>query len=149
MWRWVFLSLGWLWYSWRVYTLTVNWATFPNPDSARAIWQKRSTFSLWLGAAVLNDTFYAIGLIERWWVIALSLLGCFLVIGIVQPFLIRAALVLTMWFRGRKMARGKDPTNSFFGELAVWQYLTPAERKAHKQMLGTTRDSDLPQDPDK
>ena len=64
MWRWAFLIAGWLWYAWRIYTLTVNWATFPNPESARAIWQRRSNFSLWLGAAVLNDTLYSSGLIQ-------------------------------------------------------------------------------------
>lgn len=44
MWRWVFLSIGWLWYLWRIYTLTMNCATFPDPDSARTIWKRRFKF---------------------------------------------------------------------------------------------------------
>jgi hypothetical protein len=58
--NWICLVLGWLWYLWRVYTLTMNWASFPDPTSARAIWEKSSNFSLWLSAAVLNDTMYAL-----------------------------------------------------------------------------------------
>jgi hypothetical protein len=121
--------VGCLWYTWRIYTLTVNWATFPNAKSARAIWQRRSNLSRWLGAALLNGTFYTAGLIQRWWVIALSLVGCFLLISIVQPFLIPAALVLTMWYRGWKLAHGKDAGHSFLPQLALSLYLTREERR--------------------
>lgn len=135
MWNSIVLALGWVWYVWRVCTLTMNWASFPDPNSARAIWQRRSNFSLWLSASVLNDTLYALGLIARWWVIVVSLLGCFLVMSFVQPLLIVVATVLIMRIRMWKISRGKDPDNSFIGELVVWQYLTPAERAVNKQRI--------------
>src|SRR5947209_9888437 len=128
------LAVGWLWCAWRIYTLTVNWASFPNPDSARAIWQRRSNFSLWLGAAMLNDTLYSFGVTERWWVIVLSLLGCFVVMAFVQPLLIPAAKMLTIRNRARKMMLGQDPSTSFFVQRALWVYLTPGEREAHGQL---------------
>jgi membrane protein YdbS with pleckstrin-like domain len=133
MWSRLLLLTGWLWYIWRIYTLTVNWATFPNPESARAIWQRRSNFSLWLGAAVLNDTLYSVGLIQRWWVIALSLLACFLVVSVVQPFLIPSALALIMSYRGWKLARGEDPANTFLAQLAISLYLNRDEKNALKR----------------
>jgi hypothetical protein len=135
MWRWIFITLGWLWYSWRIYTLTVNWATFPNPEAARAIWQKRSNFSLWLSAAVLNDTLYTVGAIERWWVIAVSFGGCFLVMAVVQPFLIPTILMFTMRYRTWKSFHGKDPRDTLLGDLAIWQYLDADEKRAYKQRI--------------
>jgi hypothetical protein len=135
MWRWAVLAAGWLWYLWRVYTLTVNWATFPDMQQARAIWQKRANWSLWLGAAVVNDTLYMIGLIERWWIIAISFAGCFLVIAVTQPFLVTTSLILTMRYRAWKCSRGKDPGNTFLGELALRRYLGPEEKQAYKQLV--------------
>lgn len=135
MWRWMFLSVGWLWYSWRVYPLTVNWATFPNKDEARAIWQRRSKFSICVGAAVLNDTLYTLGLVSRWWVLLISFAVCYIIIALAQPFLILTSLMLTMRVRAWKLLRGKDPQNSFIGELAIWPYLGAEEKEAYKFLL--------------
>jgi len=113
----------------------MNWASFPDPKSARAIWDRRSNFSLWLSAAVLNDTIYALGLIQRWWVIIVGFVVCFLIMGFVQPLLIAAATLLIARYRLSRIERGTDPNNSLIGELVVWQYLTPAERATHKQRI--------------
>jgi hypothetical protein len=144
MWRLLFLATGWLWYWWRVHTLTVNWATFPNKEEARAIWQKRSNFSLCLGAAVLNDTLYTMGLITRWWVLVIGFAVCYVVIAVAQPFLILTDLMLTMRVRAWKLFRGKDPQNSFLAELAVWPYLGAEEKEAYKFLSkqGTPFDND-------
>jgi len=135
MWRWAFVIVGWLWYWWRVYTLTVNWATFPNKEEARAIWQKRSSLSIFLGAAVLNDTLYTRGLISRWWVLLVGFGACYAVIALAQPFMVITSLMLTMRFRAWKMSKGKDPQNSFLGELAIWPYLGDEEKEAYKSLL--------------
>jgi hypothetical protein len=131
MWRWLFLATGWLWYWWRVHTLTVNWATFPNKEEARAIWQKRSTFSLCLGAAVLNNTLYTMGLITRWWVLVVGFAVCYVVIAFAQPLFIVANLFLTTRLSLWKLSKGKDPQNSFLRELAIWPYLGAEEKEAY------------------
>jgi hypothetical protein len=40
-----------------------------------------------------------------------------------------------MRLRARKLLKGKDPQDSFLGEIAVWQYLGPEEKRAYKFLV--------------
>ncbi len=82
------LTIVTVWYWWRVYSLSFNPSNFRDPKYADAVWERRSTRSFFLGAAIVTAFLYVLGVIHAWWVVAFTFAICLAAVGFVQPMLL-------------------------------------------------------------
>jgi hypothetical protein len=128
--KWLVLTCAFVWYLWRVYTLSYSPHEFPDPVFANKVWDKRSNYNCCLGAAIAAAALYWTGIIHSWWVVLLVFLVSILLVGLVQIGLV--ALIIfgrtaKIMFR---VKLGLSPGSPWLAPFVWGYYLTPEEKRS-------------------
>ena len=118
-----------VWYWWRLYSLSFNFQQFPDPRYAEAIWDKRSTYSNIICAAIIAAVLYDFGTIHRWWIAGITFAIATLIVGLVQPFLVGLIIVHRTACIMLRLRLGLKPHAPRLAPFAWTYYLTREERR--------------------
>lgn len=122
-----------IWYLWRVYTLSYSPHEFPDPAFANKVWDRRSDYTAFLGAAIVTAAVYVSGISHHWWVVLpVFVVSIFLVallqVGLVALIIYGRATKIIL--RAKMGLRGGAPWLAPF----VWSYyVTPEEKRRARQ----------------
>lgn len=126
--KWLPLILGIIWYWWRLYSLSFNTTYFPDPQYAKAVWERRAGFSFVLGAVVFAYSLYALEMIHVWWVIAATFALSLAALHLLQPLLVALIIFSRTGFAAMRIRTRREARSPWFASLAWSYYLTDEEK---------------------
>ena len=125
--KWLLIAAT-VWYWWRLYSLSFNPSMFPDQEYAHRVWDRRSTASFFLGAAIATGLLYVLNIAHAWWILALSFAVCVPIMGLVQTGLVGLMILnraRALIRRSKKDLASRSPWLAPF----AWTYYLTAEEK--------------------
>ncbi|SRR5216684_3346432 len=136
--KWLLIAAT-VWYWWRLYSLSFNPTMFPDQAYAHRVWDRRSTGSFFLGAAIITMLLYVFNVTHVWWILGLGFAIGIPIMGLVQTALVGLIILNRTRLVMSRNKTGEAARRSLLAPFAWTYYLTEEEkRKASAEGKGTT-----------
>ena len=123
------LIVATVWYGWRVYSLSFNPDMFLDKAYAHRVWDRRSTGSFFLFAAIVTVLLYALNVTRVWWILALSFAVCVPIMGLVQTGLVGLIMLNRLRWAVLRGKKSLTPRSPWLAPFAWTYYLTAKEKR--------------------
>ena len=123
------LVIATIWYSWRLYSLSFNPTMFPDQKYAQGVWDRRSTNSFFIGAAIVTVLLYMLNVTHVWWILSLSFAIFVPIMGLVQTALVGLIILNRTRLAMARSDKSLAVRSPWLAPFAWTYYLTAEEKR--------------------